>query len=802
MTDSALVYTDYRPDQAGLREALCTLGNGYFATRAAHPEVRASHTHYPGTYQAGAYNRLETTIDQETVENEDLVNLPNWLPLTFRLPGSDWFTPDGADFSDYRQTLAMDRGVLERDFRFRDGNGRETRVIQRQLVHMEDMHLGAQEVTLLPVDWEGTVEVRAALDGRVENAGVARYQALNGNHLESLEAEAPARDTLFLRMRTRQSHRVIAQAARLRVYRESRPLTTEPAVERDAGFIALQLTFDVSPERPARIEKIMALFSSTDRAISEPGLAARKAVDDAPCFTELEASQSLIWSQLWRRFDLEIDTPTEAVYTRRILRLHLFHLLQTASYNTMDLDTGIPARGLHGEAYRGHIFWDELFVFPLFNLRIPEITRSLLMYRYRRLDEARRAARQSGFWGAMFPWQSGSSGREESQRLHLNPRSGHWIPDHSRLQRHVNSAIAYNVWQYFQVTGDREFLSFYGAEMILEIARFWASICSHDPDQDRYEIRGIIGPDEYHDAYPRADRPGLDNNAYTNVMAVWVLCRALEIPELLPGERWVELCETLGIEDEEFALWDRISRRMRVPFHDDGIISQFEGYGDLEEFDWQGHRERYGDIDRLDRILEAENDTPNHYKASKQADVLMLFYLFSSEELSDLFGRLGYPFEYETIPRNIDYYLQRTSHGSTLSRVVHSWVLSRLDRARSWHLFREALESDVSDIQGGTTPEGIHTGAMAGTVDLVQRCYTGIEVRGQTLWFNPRLPEELDRLGIRIRYRGHSLAVEISDQRMVIRSAIGRQPAIPIGVQGRRYELAPGDQREFELHHH
>ena len=178
----------------------------------------------------------------------------------------------------------------------------------------------------------------------------------------------------------------------------------------------------------------------------------------------------------------------------------------------------------------------------------------------------------------------------------------------------------------------------------------------------------------------------------------------------------------------EIEHWEDVSRKMRLVFHGDGILSQFEGYDQLQEFDWESYRARYGKVMRLDRILEAEGDTPNRYKCAKQADVLMLFYLFSAEELGEIFERLGYPFKYETIPRNIEYYIARTSHGSTLSQVVHSWVLSRSDREGSWQLFNQALLSDINDIQGGTTPEGIHLGAMAGTVDMLQRGYAGIEL--------------------------------------------------------------------------
>jgi trehalose/maltose hydrolase-like predicted phosphorylase len=221
--------------------------------------------------------------------------------------------------------------------------------------------------------------------------------------------------------------------------------------------------------------------------------------------------------------------PTTPNHTGLVLHLHIFHLLQTTSPHTMDLDVGVPSRGWHGEAYRGHIFWDELFIFPLLNLRFPDITRALLKYRQRRLGAARRAARAEGRVGAMYPWQSGSDGREETQVVHLNPKSGRWLPDHSHLQRHVNAAIVYNLWQFYQVSGDLEFLCFHGAEIILEIARFWASLATFNPELGRYEIRGVMGPDEYHDAYPDADQPGLNNNAYTNLMAVWVLWRALDL---------------------------------------------------------------------------------------------------------------------------------------------------------------------------------------------------------------------------------------------------------------------------------
>jgi trehalose/maltose hydrolase-like predicted phosphorylase len=200
-----------------------------------------------------------------------------------------------------------------------------------------------------------------------------------------------------------------------------------------------------------------------------------------------------------------------------------------------------------------------------------------------------------------------------------------------------------------------------------------------------------------------------------------------------------------------------------------------------------------------DAFLEAENDSANRYKVSKQADVLMLFYLFSAEELGEMFARLDYPYEYETIPRNVAYYASRSSHGSTLSRVTTSWVLARSDRPRSMTFFTEALQSDVSDIQQGTTAEGVHLGAMGGTVDLVKRVSTGIEMRGDVLWLNPQLPREMERLDMRIRYREHSLDLRLTRDALTVRGREGAAAPISLGVDGKVFEFVSGTTRVFRL---
>jgi trehalose/maltose hydrolase-like predicted phosphorylase len=792
-----LVYDSFDPARQGLREALCALGNGYFVTRGALPEAEADGVNYPGTYVAGLYDRAKTEIAGRTVVNEDLVNVPNWLPLRFRVAGGAWFDVQQADVLEHRLELDLRHGTLLRQLVWQDAEGRRTRVVQRRLVSMKDEHLAGLETTFEAENWSGTLEVRSGLDGRVTNAGVKRYRDLNGRHLALLgQAEVDA-DTVDLQVETTQSHMRIALAARTRLLRDGETAAAERRLVTEPGFVAHDLTFQLEEGRPATVEKVVALYTSRDRAVSESRDDARLTVAGAEDFQGLLARHEGAWNSLWNRFDIQLDSANE--WTETVLHLHIFHLLQTVSPHTVHLDVGVPARGWHGEAYRGHIFWDELFIFPFFNFQRPILAAALLDYRHARLGAARAAARAAGYQGAMFPWQSGSNGQEETQELHLNPKSGRWLPDHSHLQRHVNIAIAYNVWQHYMVTGSTAFLRFVGAELLLEIARFWASIATYDASQDRYEVHGVMGPDEYHEGYPDSDEQGLRNNTYTNVMAVWVLQRALEALEVLPPHYRQELIEELAIGDDELERWRDMTRKMKVVFHADGVLSQFEGYEQLQEFDWEGYRERYGNIGRLDRVLEAEGDSTDRYKLAKQADVLMLVYLLSRAELRELLGQLGYEVTEEQLARTVTYYLERTSHGSTLSGVVSAWVLARYQPEEAWQFLLHALESDVADVQGGTTAEGIHLGAMAGTVDLVLRCLTGMRARGLVLRFEPALPPQVKQLHFSVHYRGHRIDVELAEDHMRLGSRPGPAQPIQVLIHDQTVELAPGQEREISL---
>ena len=662
---------------------------------------------------------------------------------------------------------------------------------------MADAHHAGIEWTLVPENWSGRVEVVTAIDGRVSNAGVARYQQLEGRHLNPVGPRTLGPEVIALKAETRQSNLYISDAARTRVFAGDEQLQVERRLYQMEDYIQQVLAFGVHQGAATRVEKMVTFYTSRDPAVSDTLVRAATSVARHTDFAASFERHAAAWEELWRVCDMRVSGEERV---QLLLRLHIAHVLQVCSPNTADLDAGMPARGLNGEAYRGHVFWDEIYAFPFFNVRLPEVTRGLLMYRYRRIGEARAAAREAGFRGAMFPWQSGSEGTEETQRVHLNPVSGQWEPDLSRNQRHVNAAIFYNIWHYFQTTHDQAFLRDYGAEIMLEITRFWASIAHFNPERERYEIHGVMGPDEFHDKYPGAVEGGLRNNAYTNVMVAWLCDIAGKLLALLPASRAEALRERLGIGDGELAVWQDMSRRMFVPFHGDGIISQFEDYDDLEELDWDAYRAKYGNIQRLDRILRAEGKDPNRYKVTKQADVVMLFFLFRQEELGEIFGRLGYDYRAGTATRNVAYYDRRTSHGSTLSFVTHAGVLAAIDPESSWERFLIALQSDAEDIQGGTTKEGIHMGVMAGTLDLVQRSYAGIYVRDDVLCFDPRLPSQLDGLSFSMQCREAPIQVMLTGDRLTLAvRAEGASRSVRVAVRDDVRELNAGDRAVFEL---
>ncbi len=794
-----LVYNGFEPKEESLREALCTLANGYFGTRGTVVEATESDIHYPGTYIAGLYNRLATNIAGRLVVNEDLVNCPNWLFLTFRIEGEDWLLPSQAKLLDYRQELDMRQGVLIRRFRFEDSKGRITSVEVWMVVSMAEPHIGAIRYTVRPENYGAKLNFTTMLDGAVRNWGVKRYRQLKCQHWLPFLVGVFDRNGVMLSMRTTESKIQVVETARINVYTDSHEVKPELKTwMEDRKRIGLEFSIYAHPGESYTVEKIVSIYTSKDPGVSRPIEEAIEKVKGVGSFEDILNAHSAIWRSIWDKVNFEIIGDE---FSQLAIRLHIFHVLQTVSPNIVDLDVGMPARGLHGEAYRGHVFWDTLYVIPFLNHYFPEISKALIMYRYRRLDTAREYAENSGYRGAMFPWQSGSSGKEETQVLHLNPLSGEWGPDYSRLQRHVSFAIAYNVWHYWKITDDWEFMSRYGAELLLSIAQFGSSLAKFDPKDGRYHTEGIMGPDEFHEMYPNSPTPGLRDNAYTNLMIVWTLLRALELLELMPKTAKKKLLRKLRITNRELERWRDITDKMALVIKN-GLLEQFDGYFDLEELDWEYYRRKYGNIQRMDRILKAEGKSPDSYQVTKQADALMIFYLLPLEEVKGLFDRLGYDVGdiKEFLKENYDYYIKRTSHGSTLSKVVHcylAYLLGKQDEA--WEFYQDVLKSDIYDIQGGTTPEGIHMGVMGGSIDVLLRGFIGYEFSREHVKLNPMLPDMWQTIRFKLPYKGNYIPTEIT--REIIKIDLrGFSPEfeLPLETQGTLYKLRGGEQWELK----
>lgn len=793
-----LIYNKFNPEEESLRETLCTLGNGYLGTRGAVSETLATKVHYPGTYIAGVYNTLPTEIFGRNIYNEDFVNCPNWLMLNYRIEDDAWFNRHKVKILTWKVELNMHKGMLSRRIRWQDKEGRITLVENHRIVSMANPHYAALRCSITPENYSGEITIRSGLDGQVINAGVERYKQLNSKHLEPCSLGEFGSDGIFLQEQTNQSKIQITEALRTLVYHGHKKIEPDMRiVTHGRTRIIQEFSLKVKKGERYTVEKLVSIYTSRDHGVADDCAIAHETVSNIENFEGVYMPHQAKWKALWKRFDVEIEGDD---FIQQVLRLHTFHLLQSASTYNEDIDAGLPARGLHGEAYRGHIFWDELYAFPFYNLHAPEITRALLMYRYRRLGAAKEYAQQNGFRGAMFPWQSASTGEETTQVVHLNPLSGTWGDDYSCLQRHVSIAVAYNTWTYYYSSGDRDFLDRYGAEILLEISHYWSSASEFNQKTKRYEIDGVMGPDEFHEKYKGSKKGGVKNNAYTNVMVVWVIEKALHIlDKMLEEEDKNALLLKTGITDEEIERWREIIRKMTVPMNKDGLIHQFEGYMSLKELDWDEYRRKYENIHRMDRILKAEGLSPDDYKLAKQADTLMLFYVLNVKELKEIFKRLGYPFSREIMKKNFEYYFARTSHGSTLSMVVHAYVADMLgykDKAKDYLI--KSLESDIYDTQGGTTQEGIHAGVMGSTLDLFLRVFAGLAISEDRICLSPKLQEGWKRIKFHVRYKNIWFHINAEKDKVKILveplKEISLQPSteIPIEINKETYQLLPG----------
>jgi len=718
--------TSFEPERLHQMETVFTIGNGYLGTRGTFEEG------YPGQLQATLVHGL---YDDAPLVHTELVNAPDWLPIELFVAGERFSLVEG-QVLDYERWLDLRRGLLGRRVRWRSPKGRTVEISIERFASLADEHVLAIRYRVRALDFEGPIELRASLNGDVKNPspfGPIRHWQLVG------QGELPPR-ACFLHVRTAGTGTELVEAMRLEV--EGAEASYLP--HRDEWRPAVAARFRLGRGEEALAVKLVSIYTS--RETEDPARAAREKLEEAASkgYRALLADHEAEWARYWQASDVVIegdDVGAKHASPLLAVRFNLYHILIAAPRH--DGRVSIPGKTLSGFGYRGHVFWDtEIFMLPFFTFTQPQLARKLLMYRYHTLPGARRKARKSGYRGAMYAWESALSGEEVTPRWGYGPDGEMvriWCGD---LQQHISADVAYAVWQYWQVTGDDEFFADYGVEMLLETAAFWESRVEYNAQRGRYEIKDVIGPDEYH--------VHVDNNAFTNRMARWNLEVALKALAWLRERhprRAAELAEGLDLSEERLARWADIAARMYVPYDPKtGLIEQFDGFFGLEDVNLENYEPRHRSMEAvlgLERIRKCQ--------VLKQPDVLMLLYL------------LGDEYDERTKRANWDYYEPRTDHtyGSSVGPAIHAIMGCEVgDLEAAYEHFVRAALADLRDLRGNAA-DGIHAASAGGVWQAIVFGFAGLKITPQGLMTRPRLPPGWRRLRFKVIYRGKPVEIDV-----------------------------------------
>jgi trehalose/maltose hydrolase-like predicted phosphorylase len=703
----------FDPEKQHHQETIFTIGNGYLATRGTFEEG------YPDDSRA---TFVHGVFDDAPVVFTELANAPDWLPIHVYVNGQR-FSLDAGAIEHFERQLDLRWGVLSRTVRWRSPLGDIATIRFERFASLADEHLLCVRCQVIP-EFEGVVEIRAGLNGHMDNEGIAHWYWVG---------QGEQNGVCSLCNSTRATEIELALAMRLNTL--PTPLQTDYW---DAPNVpTVRMSFPAKRGQTITVEKFVGVATSRDVAVPVD-----KAVEHALAAqsweTALEAHRQS-WAHEWDRCDVEIEGDDEA---QLAIRFNLFQLLIAAPRH--DNRVNIGAKTLSGFGYRGHSFWDtEIFMLPLFICTAPEIARNLLDYRYQRLPGARQKAQANGYQGAQFPWESADTGEE------VTPT---WVPhyaDRTQLIRiwtgdieiHISADVAYAAHLYWQVTGDDQWFMEKGAELILDTAKFWASRAEWDQEAKRYEFNDVIGPDEYHDH--------VDNNFYTNRMAKWNLQTARNVLDWLAEHapsKAEELIQRLGLNSDVLAKWEDVMSKIYLAVHPDGLIEQFEGYFQRRDVNLASLEPREISAQLLFGI-EGCNET----QILKQPDVLMLQYLLR-EEFTD-----------EQVRVNYDYYTARTDHtfGSSLGPSIQAIMACEVGKPDdAYEHFIRAVRADLRDVRGNAG-DGIHGASAGGTWQAIVRGFGGLRVTSEAWSTHPRLPKHWKRLSFRFMHRGKLQIVDI-----------------------------------------
>ncbi len=718
-------------------ETWLTVANGESGTRGSLEEGSPAST--PATFVAGVYGD-----DTSDLHLRQPVTAPDWLCLRLLVEGMPLTLTNGA-VVEHRRVLDMSQGIVFRYWRQRDQVGRTVRVRTARFASLADRAIMVLRAEASPEDFCGRLVWEACIG--VSHAGGPVYEAT----LASLDGSG-----FVTRTKGRKGGGHVLAVS-------TRPASGSPVaryVERSRDVIGGRLDCD----EPATIDRFAALVSSANRppATSAALAALRRAEEQG--FDELLRRHVAAWRERWDDAAVAIGGDPHAELA---LRFSMFHMMSTAHPSKDSVSVG--ARGLSGLSYFNHVFWDtEIFVVPYFIYTHPETARTLLSYRYRNLDGARRKARDMGHKGALFPWESADRGTETTPPYGIGPH-GEMIPILSGfMEHHISADVAWAVWEYWKCTGDDEFMERMGVELLLETARFWASRATRD-ELGRFHIPLVVGPDEYHE--------GVDDNAYTNVLARYNIECALEAYPWLAARdpaAAAALGERVGLSRGELTHWRNVAGALADGYDPaTKLYEQFAGFFDMADVDPAALAARPMAADLL-----LGREVTLKSKVVKQADVVMLCYVLSNEIGADV------------AQANLRYYEPITSHGSSLSPAIHAALAARLGDTRlAFEAFRMASDIDLSDNMGNAA-RGLHMATMGGLWQAAVMGFGGVRRHHETLVIDPHLPEEWSSFDYTVRFRGVRYRVAVAGERL--RLAVDGGPAtVRLGRRTRR--LASGE---------
>ncbi len=715
-TDWTLSEAQFDPEQLWARETVFAIGNGHLGTRGSFEE---------GFPQALPATLIHGVYDNVPVIYTELANCPDWLSLMISVDGEQ-FRLDRGEILHYERQLDLRHGLLSRSVRWRSPSGKTLDLKFERFASLDDQHVLGLRCQITPIDFSGTIEVQSSLNGYPDTQGFDHWEQIDRGQIEPGTGQG-----VWLQVRTRSSHIDLSMAFKLAVIGADASFQVTNA----RGYSTLMSAFSAIEGQTISLEKVVTVFTSQE--VEMPLQAAQDKLANLPAYGVLLEAHRQAWDTVWQHSDIEIEGDRTA---QLAVRYNLFQLLISASSHNDRVS--VPAKTLSGFGYRGHIFWDtEIFILPFFTFTQPAIARSLLTYRYHTLEGARRKAAHSGYQGAMFAWESAATGDEETPKTSI-PTDPYaeavriWCRDR---EIHLSADIAYAVWHYWQATGDDHWLRDYGAEIILDTALFWMSRLEWHAEQERYELCGVIGADEYHEK--------VNNNAFTNRMVQWHLETAVTVYEWLQQtfpDRSVELIQKLQLTSENLLLWQTMIAKLYIP-HDakSGLIEQFEGFFKLQDIDLSEYEPR-------DRSMQAVLgiDETNQRQVLKQPDVLMLLYLMRDTQAIHK--------HHNVLQQNWDYYAPRTdsTYGSSLTPAIHASLAANLgDAADAYKQFMQAALTDLNDNRGNTS-DGIHGASAGGVWQALVFGFGGIQLKDSAPVATPHLPPTWTRLKFKLNWRG------------------------------------------------